>query len=313
MQPAEMAFRINARPFEAGEEYDATPQTLPESVEITSQTDISIARSVLKGSNDGDALREMRRWRRASIAIRLRTEPRSETVGARRASRAPRAGSPKRVLFVSYPSAFSGAEQSMVQLVGKLDRSKFEPICLIGTEGFLAQRLRQAGVQVRLSRGSGRDSAEDYLALANLIRKVKPHILHLNAPLGGIPVLGRGLFGVPVVCHIHTAVVRPYGGQLRWSDAVIAVSKFVEQEILRLEIPRDRVHVVYNGVDTEAFRAGVLNRSRLRKKLGVPEAAKVILMTARFTPMKRHDLLLQAAAEAKKRLPDLFLILNGER
>lgn len=313
VQPAEMAFRINARPFEAGEEYNAAPQTLPESIEITSQTDISIARSVLRGSNDGGALREMRRWRRASIAMRLRAKALSETARPRQVSHASRARSPKRVLLVSYPSAFSGAEQSMVQLVGKLDRSKFEPICLVGTEGFLAQRLRQAGAQVRLSRGSGRDSAEDYLVLTNLIRRVKPHILHLNAPLGGIPVLGRGLFGVPVVCHTHTAVVRPYGDQLRWSDAVIAVSKFVEQEILRLEIPCDRVHVVYNGVDTEAFRAGVLNRSRLRKRLGIPEAARAILMTARFTPMKRHDLLLLAAAEAKKRLPDLFLILNGER
>lgn len=304
---------IRATRFDAGGVYPIVPQELPEQVDLAVPGDVRIARRVIKHDHKTDeSLDELRRWRQVSLAIRLAMEKRVNRLTPRRLSAALRRSSTRRILFVSRPSAFSGSEQSLVQIASKIDQKRFRPFCLVGAEGLLARRLRRAGVAVTLSGTSGRDEIEEVLFLAGLIKEINPHILHLNGPLGPVPIPVRALWGVPLVTHVHTADVRRHATQLKWSDALVVVSHFVRREVLKLEIPNSRVQTVYNGVDVELFRENSSAKLRVRRKLGIPDDAKVVMMTARFTPMKRHDLLLKAVRMAKARLPELFVLLNGE-
>jgi UDP-glucose:(heptosyl)LPS alpha-1,3-glucosyltransferase len=62
--------------------------------------------------------------------------------------------------------------------------------------------------------------------------------------------------------------------------AVICNSRMVRDEIRKwFGLPEEKLHVVYNGVDLDAFVPELreAHRARVRASLGVPEAAKVFL------------------------------------
>jgi glycosyltransferase involved in cell wall biosynthesis len=89
---------------------------------------------------------------------------------------------------------------------------------------------------------------------------------------------------------------------------VIAVSEFVKRKLVATGLPADRISVVYNGVDTQKFQPRAAERHTLRTQFGLPPDAFLVLMVARLTVQKRHDLALEAAAQALSRVPNLHLV-----
>ncbi|MFY1632828.1 glycosyltransferase [Solwaraspora sp. WMMB335] len=61
-------------------------------------------------------------------------------------------------------------------------------------------------------------------------------------------------------------------------------------------VPGELLHVIPNGVDLGRFRpAGARERGRLRRALGLPRTAAVVVFAARYDPMKNVPLFLEAA------------------
>lgn len=307
------ALSIRGCAFDAARAYGAAPQQLPERVLLLSGRDLQVARRVHERSEArASAVDELRRWRRGSIDLNLANGQARPVVAAETIGRFAASGKARRVLFVSLTSAFSGAEQSLVQLVTSLDRSRYEPRCVVGAEGLLAKRLRQAGAKVTVLGTFGNEGVETGLSLARTIANTRPCLVHLNGPSGLLLCLVSALRGIPVISHVRTGDVRAYEAQLKGSEAIVAISEFVRREVLKLEVPSERVHVVYNGVEAGFFRPSALDRDAARKRFAIPTGGVVVSMVARFSATKRHDMLLCAAQLAKRRVPSLFLLLNGE-
>lgn len=76
-------------------------------------------------------------------------------------------------------------------------------------------------------------------------------------------------------------------------------------------IPLDRLPVVPNGVDLHRFRPDAGHRAAVRRELGVVGDAPVVLLAARFDPMKDVGLFVRAAARFVARYPDAHLVLCG--
>lgn len=104
----------------------------------------------------------------------------------------------------------------------------------------------------------------------------------------------------------------PIQRTLREARAVVAVSRSLERRAIELGAPRERVHVVPNGVDTVRFRA--LDRAAARERLGLPAAERVLLAVARLDPVKGLDFLLEAVAALRARNAgtDVALHVVGE-
>jgi glycosyltransferase involved in cell wall biosynthesis len=82
---------------------------------------------------------------------------------------------------------------------------------------------------------------------------------------------------------------------------IITPSESARDEIeALLHIPRSQIDVVHNGLGP-AFRPG-----------GRKTAHPSIVAVGRLVPVKRHDLLIRAAAEARRSVPDLTLTVVGE-
>lgn len=82
---------------------------------------------------------------------------------------------------------------------------------------------------------------------------------------------------------------------IRACDRVIAVSDEIARSVRRwFRVRRDRIEVVYNGVDTELFKPDPERRKATRQMLGIEEAGKLVLFLSHVTRQKGLHLLLRA-------------------
>jgi glycogen synthase len=118
--------------------------------------------------------------------------------------------------------------------------------------------------------------------------------------LGGI--LMRQGYGIPLVITVHSLEpLRPWkreqlrGGYdlscwveqtaLGMADAVVAVSHGTREDILRVTPVRpERVHVIYNGIDTQLYRP--VEATDALERFGVDRRRPIILFVGRITRQK---------------------------
>jgi len=94
------------------------------------------------------------------------------------------------------------------------------------------------------------------------------------------------------------------------ADAVVAVSRPLAAELVRLGVPRERVHVVPNGVDTSLFY--LRDRAASRRALRVADDVRLILFVGRLEPQKGLAELLAAFASVRRGVPGAMLVLIGD-
>ncbi|MEU8650243.1 glycosyltransferase [Streptomyces sp. NPDC048737] len=94
----------------------------------------------------------------------------------------------------------------------------------------------------------------------------------------------------------------------RLGRTTVAVSPTVAERLRRWGVPADRIEVVPNGIDLARFRFDPVRRHRTRRRLGLPDHARVVGGIGRLHPGKRFDVLVTALAA----LPaDHYLLLVG--
>jgi glycosyltransferase involved in cell wall biosynthesis len=111
---------------------------------------------------------------------------------------------------------------------------------------------------------------------------------------------------------------RRYGRVIRLSallsrqvDAVIANSQAgVDFHRARGFRPK-RFELIANGIDTDRFRPDPQVRTEMRRSLGIPDDAVVVLHVARVDPMKDHATFLAAMAGLAQRMPSVAGVMVG--
>jgi len=97
----------------------------------------------------------------------------------------------------------------------------------------------------------------------------------------------------------------------RYTTRLLANSQRVKDFVVKTErVPRDRVDVLYNGVDMTSYAPGCGDPSVVRS-LGVPDHAKLVGIVANFRPVKDHALFLRAARSVADRVSDAAFVLVG--
>lgn len=135
---------------------------------------------------------------------------------------------------------------------------------------------------------------------------------------------------VRVVTHIHDVSFKAYPNliarmdlfflnaliprSIRRSDAIVAVSQFTKDEIVKYYPgAQSKIHVVPNAVDDAFFGSSVseTERNRVRTKYSLPET--FILYVGTLQPRKNIPALISAFSLIKDRLPGVKLVLAGNR
>jgi glycosyltransferase involved in cell wall biosynthesis len=170
--------------------------------------------------------------------------------------------------------------------------------------------------------------------LADLIREVRPDILHTHTAKAG--TIGRlaarllGDAGPPIVVHtFHGHVLRGYFDPVRstafrllerWlarrTTALIAVSPEVRDDLVSLGVaPREKFTVVRLGIELDERVGGSDGdgqRLEVRRALGIPADRFVVGWIGRMTAVKRTDDVLLAVRLLREHGVDAALCMVGD-
>lgn len=231
-----------------------------------------------------------------------------------------------RILYLNHVSEISGAEMSLLLLLGGLDKTRYEPICVVPGPGPLTDRLRKVSQQVRYAPFVRFKRTRNPLLLfvyANLLPvTVKPlvrylmrhevHLIHSNSTIAHLHgALAARQMSLPCVWHVRDLTPLGWWARIyaKWTDRIIAISEAVRQHLQRSGIPAEKIRVIPNGVDLSVFAP---RPSSLRKGMGFTDEHFVFGMVGQLIPWKGHEFFLRAAARMVSAMPTARFLIVGD-
>lgn len=162
-------------------------------------------------------------------------------------------------------------------------------------------------------------------ALAHVLEQFKPDVVHshVNFSLFWQVIGVKRVRSVPFIVTQHSLMSVSSLGRLRARLLYrlaqkhialhTAVSRYAACYAAWLYgIPLNAIRVIYNGVHVSHYKFNPERRAELRHKWGIPPDGFLWGSVGRFDPIKGHDLLLDAFAQAVQRVPSLWLALVGK-
>jgi glycosyltransferase involved in cell wall biosynthesis len=242
-----------------------------------------------------------------------------------------------RVLFVNHTGRMSGAEYSLLELMGGLSGElECELAC---PEGPLMSEVRRRGLVVHRIRGTDgslrlhprhtpaalADIARAAFELRRLARSRRVDLVHANsiragiaAGLGGLPGLGglRGAHPPPLVAHVRDclppgSVSQATRGLLGGLSTVLIANSRYTRDHGVASAARGRTEVVYSPVDLDRFDPARIDREAARRALDLDPRTTVLGVVAQVTPWKGQIDAVRMLGQLNGSHPDATLLLAG--
>jgi glycosyltransferase involved in cell wall biosynthesis/predicted ATP-grasp superfamily ATP-dependent carboligase len=230
---------------------------------------------------------------------------------------------PLRVLQLIETGNPGGAEHMMVRLATSLDAGRFRSQALLLKEGWLADRLRAAGVPTTVAPLRRRFDLRFLWRLARLARRRRIDVLHSHEFTMNAYAFAAGLMArKPTVATVHGnleyAAARRrrrlvYRTAARLAGPLIAVSRDTRRRLTtEFRLPAERVQVVPNGIALPAAPPDRETARAWRREWGLPEDGFLIGAVGRLQPVKGYDLLVRALSLLAERGVDARLAFVGQ-
>ncbi|MFI4875741.1 MAG: glycosyltransferase [Blastopirellula sp. JB062] len=228
---------------------------------------------------------------------------------------------PLRVTFITTSMPVGGAETLLVNLIRRLDRTRFSPeLCCTKQRGPLGEELA-AEIPTFSHLLSGK---YDLRVLPRLVELFRMRQIDAVVTVGAGDKMFWGRLaaywaGVPVIASaIHST---GWPDSINWlnrrltavTDQFIGVADPHGKHLIEVEgFPPEKVVVIRNGIDTDRFRPDRESRARLRDEFKIDQAAPVCGIVAALRPEKDHLLFVSAAAEVLKTVPQARFLIVGD-
>jgi glycosyltransferase involved in cell wall biosynthesis len=141
---------------------------------------------------------------------------------------------------------------------------------------------------------------------------------HFAYPDGMAGVLLARLFDCPVTVTLRGTIVplssfpvrrREIAWTLNEATRVFAVSHSLKDVAVSLRVPPEKIRVIPNGIDPEAFRPW--GQEDARRRLGLPLDRRILLSVGSLSPRKGHHRVLESLRRVIAERPDLFYVVVG--
>lgn len=235
---------------------------------------------------------------------------------------------PHRILLIeiNLDGTVGGSHRAMFDLVRNLDRERFEPLVLFYQDNRYVRSFRELGVETRVwpavperGRPAYRVAALAARAAAALstvascrrfLREHRIDLVHLNnAPTVNFEdwLPAARLLGVRCITHARggeTLRPGPIGRLLmRRFDAVIAVSRYMAEGMVRAGVPAHLIETVHDGIDLAELRSRVKrDAAEVRRELGVGPDQVLALMVGHLRTWKGQDVVIEALQQLEPRI-----------
>jgi glycosyltransferase involved in cell wall biosynthesis len=227
---------------------------------------------------------------------------------------------PQRVLLVeqNWDGTAGGSFQSLYDIARCMDRRRFTPIVLFQQPNRFVEPLQALGIPVHIwtraapPPGGRRRGLVQRLwnVGAGIARRMrflleqKIDVVHLNnAPSVGADdwLPAAHLLGRPCITHARLASKPARSRVHQWLqrrfDLVLADSRHIAETVVETGVPRERVRVVYEGVDAEEFQRSIHQpRESMRQACAVGPDSILVVMVGHLRPWKGQHVLVEALA-----------------
>ena len=227
-----------------------------------------------------------------------------------------------------------GIEKWLLELMRRNDRQRWEmDVCCKGpSEGILADDIRETGAEVHVCT-LGYRPMRFVSRLAALLRNGQYDVLHAHVNTHmGLAVAAARRAGIPAVITAHTETMgpatgfspTPWGQLLRWythhntaysfrhASRVAPISHAVLRGVYGAEASLDpRVEVFYLGCP-DVLPITEHRHIEIRRGLGVPATAPILLQVGSFTHHKHHAASIEIFSRIVQRAPEAHLLLAGD-
>lgn len=214
-----------------------------------------------------------------------------------------------------------GGERAAVGLAVSLPRDRYE-VWMCSTRiatGSPLRELEAAGVRhVHVDR-RGIIGPRGLADLVRLVRRIRPDVVHGHMFGSNIwaTLIGRACRVPVVIAHEQTwsyegqPLRRLIDGRVigRLAHAFVAVSRADAGRMHEVEhVPAARIHVIPNAW----FAPAELTSTDVRAEIGAGPDVPLAACAALMRPQKRHDVLIDAFAQARRAVPTAQLVLAGD-
>jgi len=231
---------------------------------------------------------------------------------------------PYNILYLHETGKFAGAENSLLNLAVKIDRTKFNPIFACPDNGLFPDKLKEAKIAVYSINYPSLRGMFGVLSTIKKIRKIlkerEINLIHSNSIRTHIyGIIAGWRQRIPVIWHQRNLITdEPIDLDRLFSflpDKIICNSHAVADRFLKNGQLPGKVIVIHNGVDTMIFSPSQ-DKQKVREELNIKPDEIVVGIAARLDWCKGHESFLRAA---KILLTDMsnnsiklrFLIVGG--
>lgn len=226
-----------------------------------------------------------------------------------------------KVLNVIDTGGPGGAETVFLHTATRLDPARFRSVAVVSREGWLAQRVRENGVEPLIVSAQGSFHVGYLRMLLNIIKQHEVDVIAAHLYGSAIYASLAGIItGVPVISILHGQSDVPQTGRLAWLKAMLIrkgsrkavfVSESLRKDLAtRLGMAESNCRVIPNGVDTNVFRSG--RDTTIRRELGLAEDIILVGAVGNIRRPKAYDVLLRAAGEVLARSSRIHFVIAGE-
>ena len=242
-----------------------------------------------------------------------------------------------KILYLITTLDQGGAQNSVLTTLKRLNKREFEPYLAAGCGGRLDGKVKREFKNIYFISALCHDVRPRYCLhdawavcqMGWLMRKIKPAIVHTNAPKAG--VLGRIAARIfwrkaKVVHTFHGLGFAREHGEKHFSffvktetfcssmtDALVFVSKKNAAEAAALNIGKGvRSEIIRAGIDFDRKLSANFNPTAKKASLKIPATGRVVLAIANFKPLKNPIHFVLAAYKVLSKNKNVYFIYTGD-
>ncbi len=220
-----------------------------------------------------------------------------------------------------------GAKTHVLSLIKELHKTMEVTLVTLLEEEFYHEGLSM-GLDIRLMLQKRRYNLGVVKRLRDLLKEEGFQILHCHgARANFVAALLRRYYRIPSLTTLHSDYRLDFQGNfyknlvftplnawaLRKFDYYIAVSDSFKEMLIERGFPKERIFVVYNGIDFQSPLELTERESFLRRfELEIPPGSKIAGTVGRLHPVKGHQVLLEGARLVLQHEPDTHFIIAGD-